>query len=139
MKEQFVTYEIGLKLKEIGFNEECMAGYLLQTATLFSDIPHTLDGNIHKNSEGSFTCAPLWQQVIDWFREKCEIEIIVEKGPDDIGYSYHIYYKTDGKYRELSGFGHHEEVEIEYDHYYARKKAIEHGLKLHTLKLQSGI
>jgi hypothetical protein len=70
MKEQFVTYEIGLKLKEIGFNEECMAGYLLQTATLFSDIPHTLDGNIHKNSEGSFTCAPLWQQCLEWF--ECE-------------------------------------------------------------------
>ena len=70
MKEQFVPYEIAKQLKEKGFNEECMAGYLLQTATLFSDISHTLDGNIHKNSEGSFTCAPLWQQVIDWLERE---------------------------------------------------------------------
>ena len=28
MKDQFVTYEIALKLKELGFDEECFAYYL---------------------------------------------------------------------------------------------------------------
>lgn len=27
MKEQFVTYEIALKLKELGFDEKCVASY----------------------------------------------------------------------------------------------------------------
>jgi hypothetical protein len=85
---------------------------------------------INSKVHDSICCAPLWQQVIDWFREKCEVEIIVEKGPDDIGYSYHIYYKKDGKCRELSGFGHHEEEEIEYDYPEARQAAIEHALTL---------
>ena len=28
MKEQFVTYNIALKLKELGFDEECLAYYI---------------------------------------------------------------------------------------------------------------
>jgi hypothetical protein len=79
MNKEFVKYEQALALKELGFDEPCLAGYQLQTATLFSDIPHTLNGNIHRNSEGSFTCAPLFQQAIRFFEEKfglyCEIQI----------------------------------------------------------------
>lgn len=75
MEEQFVPYKVGLKLKEKGFNEECIAGYQLQKATLFSDIPHTLNGNVHRNSEGSFTCAPLVQQVIKWLSDVHNIEV----------------------------------------------------------------
>lgn len=70
MDKEFVTYEQALALKELGFDEPCLAGYQFQKATLFSDIPHTLNGNIHKNSEGSFTCAPLYQQAFRWFRKK---------------------------------------------------------------------
>ena len=70
MNKEFITYEQALALKELGFDEPCLAGYQLQKATLFSDIPHTLNGNIHKNSEGSFTCAPTYSQAFRWFREK---------------------------------------------------------------------
>lgn len=86
MKEQFVTYEIALKLKELGFNDECLACY----------TPHLRNGIFELISKGSSNeksafnerfvkanavngcSAPLWQQVIDWVREKQNIYINVE-------------------------------------------------------------
>ena len=76
MKEQFVTYEITLKLKELGFNEECLAAF---SDDEYHDLLHLCENH----TEGNFTIessryrikAPLWQQVIDWFREKYNIHI----------------------------------------------------------------
>ena len=86
MKEQFVTYEMALKLKELGFNDECLACY----------TPHLGNGIFELISKGSSNeksafnerfvkanavngcSAPLWQQVIDWVREKQNIYINVE-------------------------------------------------------------
>ena len=69
MNKEFCTYEQALALKDLGFDEPCIAGYQLRLATLFSEIPHTMNGNIHKNSEG-ITAAPLYQQAFRWFRDK---------------------------------------------------------------------
>ena len=78
MEKQFVTYEIALSVKELGFNEECLACY----------SPHLGNGVFELTSKGSSNekssfnerfikagavngcSAPLWQQVIDWLREK---------------------------------------------------------------------
>ena len=85
MKNQFVTYEIALKLKELGFDEECFCTYHntelsrnpshKMDATPIQGIPYTW-----KNSKvhNSIICAPLWQQAIDWFREKYDIHISFE-------------------------------------------------------------
>jgi len=64
LKEQFATYEIALKLNELGFNEECLGKW-------------STNGNLHtlhygtsgfrNNCNGlTYISAPLWQQVIDW-------------------------------------------------------------------------
>ena len=72
MKEEFVTYEIALKLKELGFNEECFGyyhvneGYIKGYAFCYSENSSNSDYSI---------LAPLWQQVIDWFREKYKLLI----------------------------------------------------------------
>lgn len=58
----FVSYEIAKKLDYLQFNEECLA---------FFDEDNNLQiGGSFKNSSmlKGFT-APLYQQVIDWFRE----------------------------------------------------------------------
>ena len=39
MKEQFVTYEIALKLKELGFDEECFGYYTLMKDWMISTDP----------------------------------------------------------------------------------------------------
>lgn len=69
MEEQFVTYEITLLLKELGFDEEVFA-YYYEKKLIFLAGPQKL----------SFkwgTPAPLWQQVIDWLRNKYHIGVIV--------------------------------------------------------------
>ena len=72
MKEQFVTYEIALKLKELGFDEECFGLY--KNKILFRYY-ETFTWNDFSNS----IKAPLWQQVIDWLREEHGIHIIINK------------------------------------------------------------
>ena len=78
MQREFVTYEIALKLKELGFNEECLAAF---SDDEYHDLLHLCENH----TEGNFTIessryrikAPLWQQVIDWFREKYGIYILI--------------------------------------------------------------
>lgn len=66
MEKQFTTYEIALKLKLLGFKckyhfmEYDTEGFLQQKGLLET---FELEGII----------APLWQQVIDWFREEHQI------------------------------------------------------------------
>ena len=72
MKEQFVTYEIALKLKELAFDEECFGYYSEQyDKTQFLCLYQEEDYFDEIRLE-----APLWQQVIDWFDEK-NIHIII--------------------------------------------------------------
>ena len=73
MVNQFVTYEIALKLKELGFNEKCL--YSIE----YSEGGQTLqlNPNFKNNSQcyiGEIT-IPLRKQVIDWLREKHNLHI----------------------------------------------------------------
>ena len=67
MKEQFVPYELALKLKELGFNEECFGYYdnwlnYGKEKTIFR--LGLCKGDI------KVVPTPLWQQAFDWFRER---------------------------------------------------------------------
>ena len=73
MKEQFVTYEIALILKEKGFDELTFGFYWMDTKQLVYDSPYT--GKHH----GVHLQAPLWQQVIDWFLIEHEIYIYIAR------------------------------------------------------------
>jgi len=92
MKEQFVTYEIALKLKELGFDEPCLACYI--DKQLHLEQPDYLRSQ--KKADYIFgpqnvILAPLWQQVIDWFREEYKIRIDVsEIYPEADNYHYAI-------------------------------------------------
>ena len=70
MEKEFVTHEIALALKELGFDEPCLAYF---EDDEYYDLIHVCENQ----KEGNFIIesfqygvkAPLWQQVIDWFRE----------------------------------------------------------------------
>ncbi len=63
----FVTYEIALKLKEKGFNEQCLAFF----NGVGDDMLQPIDTDfINFREIGECVAAPIWQQVIDWFGEK---------------------------------------------------------------------
>ena len=82
MEEQFVTYEIALKLKELGFDEKCFAiydAYQDNRLVYLCEDGRNHSGTIKTNASMDFSClAPLWQQVIDWLFDKYKF-IIIER------------------------------------------------------------
>lgn len=60
MNKEFIPYEQALELKELGFDEECIAVY-----NRFKEIENSLFGNTEHDID-----APLYQQAFRWFREK---------------------------------------------------------------------
>lgn len=77
MEEQFVTYEIALKLKELGFDEECLGYYSNGMQDVyFKFFNNDEDSKFLEQNYKDFN-APLWQQVFDWFREKHKINILI--------------------------------------------------------------
>ena len=92
MEKQFVTYEIALKLKKLDFNDKCFGLY--KNGVFYRDY-ETFQWNDFSNC----IKVPLWQQVIDWFREKHDIHIsfVPEYNPNKfqkLMYSYAISYQN---------------------------------------------
>lgn len=67
LEEEFLPYEIALIFKELGFNEECL-GCFLDTKLLFE---YCIKQDLNELSTyPDVLLAPLWQQAINWIREK---------------------------------------------------------------------
>lgn len=81
-EKQFVTYEIALALKELEFDEECLAWYAHEKC-FSSDYIF-----LQYREDLEFAFAPLWQQAIDWLREKKKIHIGISLYYD--GYSIDV-------------------------------------------------
>lgn len=66
LENQFVTEEVAIRLKELGFDEFCFA-----TIEGDSDICLVANPNKCKNSlDPTEIAVPLWQQALSWLREK---------------------------------------------------------------------
>lgn len=91
MKEPFVTYEIASKLKNLGFDNILCFGY-------YTNKGEYLDTSKKYHKQQSIDdlqdkcLAPLWQQVIDWIREKYNIslEIFTLSYHNSIQYCFNI-------------------------------------------------
>lgn len=91
MEKQFVPYELAVKLKELGFDEECFAFYLenrngnislefgegtqYRTHRPYENVRYDKITNSHSKTFENrlYNCrctSPIWQQAFDWFREK---------------------------------------------------------------------
>lgn len=71
MEKEFVSYELALKLKELGFDEECFGWWSWIngiTASLYTYPMKNSDMASHYMHPNNAS-APLWQQAFDWFRE----------------------------------------------------------------------
>jgi hypothetical protein len=116
MEKEFVPYQEALAIKELGFDEPCIATY--QHPSKYSSNLVRVDAD----SEGSrnsnlirFTSAPLYQQVFRWFREKCLLEGIIEQADDFYWYKFSVYfYNIEGKQKISNGleFETYEEAEV---------------------------
>jgi hypothetical protein len=141
MKEQFVTYEIALALKELGFDEEVLATY---DTDEINDSKHELkifafavpDKGIFEQGFKKGWCirAPLWQQAIDYLREihNCHIYIRPEPYTTGINYNWQLLFynpedRTCWDKRSTGMYGDNGEYSI-------YEEALEEAL-LHALKL----
>jgi len=68
MKDQFVDYQTALRLKKLGFEEECIAFYLFDKQLQLSCAVYN-NNSYWKDSKFKELSAPLWQQVTKWLRE----------------------------------------------------------------------
>lgn len=79
MKNQFVTYEIALKLKELGFNEPCFM--IFNENETLEECVNVNTYKLHLKDYNNFIglsnviSAPLYQQAIDWLREEHKIRV----------------------------------------------------------------
>jgi hypothetical protein len=89
MKEEFVKYEQGLALKELGFDDMCFCYFDNEKG-----LRTCIGLNNWNSHEGFplFVSSPLKQQVFRWFREeyKCCSILFCDNG--DIDYSNHKFY-----------------------------------------------
>ena len=82
MEKQFVTYEIALMLKEKGFDQPCFGSYYDEGKfsfwnwTVYKDYPYLTKNSVLIN----MIAAPLWQQVLTWFRDVHNIDINIDPG-----------------------------------------------------------
>ena len=83
MKQYFVPYDIAKELKEIGFDEICLAWY-------YPDKNHTLTdlgkGFAKAKDFGNYTkdsaiLAPLYDQVIDWLESNHQLFLYTDRMP----------------------------------------------------------
>jgi hypothetical protein len=100
MTKEFLPYELAVKLKQLGFDDECMAYYTIS----LTEVEHKEDGTtgpfgwkkgevffekrfFKNNSQGIDRSnenwlevgAPLFQQAFRWFREKYDLHGAVRK------------------------------------------------------------
>lgn len=121
MNHLFVPVNIAIKLKEIGFDEPCFAGYQpnhKNIVTLYfkstkqngtSTTPSTYGKYCHQNNH--VVKAALYQQVFDWFREKGYNSGIFEENRNDWG--YHAGLGTHDTIGGIVGYETYEEAQNE--------------------------
>lgn len=83
MQKEFIPYEQALELKELGFDENCMAMYHLNKIDGITKSELILK-EANTNISDVFTRAPLYQQAFRWFREKNITKITINKRGDYI-------------------------------------------------------
>jgi len=84
MKQEFIPYEQSFQLKELGFDEKCLAYW-------FNETPKNPEGQclvyykkpydnvkIINSVIREYCYAPLYQQAFRWFREKHKLDSYIE-------------------------------------------------------------
>lgn len=119
MKHLFIPYPLAVLAKEKGFDEQFTLAYYNSGKELCNGINMNEPINNSLNCRVGNIVAPLYQQIVDWFREKHDIHIWATPW-------YEIYPK-----QKLIGYIINGESETTFHSYYeALDKAIEEAFKL---------
>jgi hypothetical protein len=92
MTQEFITYEQALALKELGFDEPCFRWYDERWGDDLQQDKFNTNKDLFMTD---LDCsAPLYQQVFRWFREKYELEGVIEQANDYTWYKFSVYQKS---------------------------------------------
>ena len=123
-KKEFVPYEVALELKELGFDEECLAWFAEtkgiqiapETYKKWTSKPCN-NSNIVKVFNVDCITAPTFSQAFRWFREKYKYDITIPPTGDSngntIGYYYEIIFQGWDDGIESESYDTYEEAELE--------------------------
>lgn len=136
IQKSFVPSNLALLAKDKGFNEPCLALFYGDDHKFtfnngFDDGADMDDYAINSELVKGYIAAPLYQQLVDWFREKHDIIV----SPEVCSYSaarYKLHKDPEFRYR-ASVFSFHsgEEGANNYDEYYAAfNMALQEAFKL---------
>ena len=95
MNEDFVTYELAVKLKEKGFNYPCIGHYF--NNQLY--IAHYLTA-FHSDKNETFD-APTISQVLKWLRDKYSTHISTKPYPCEDGIMWLYEIRIFNKYKSV--------------------------------------
>jgi predicted AlkP superfamily phosphohydrolase/phosphomutase len=95
MEKEFVPYELALRMKQLGFDEPCIAFYEPNNKEVM------VVGVPQRYNDPSLLylkdfCAPTYSQAFRWFREKNDLYYTIE-GSKKYGFAFFIYYENDDK------------------------------------------
>jgi len=87
MEKEFVPYDLALRMKQLGFNEPCVAHWFNNVGIGIEFRLEPLNKAIAKtNISVYYELAPLYQQAFRWFREKYNLRgSIMDFIDDEIG------------------------------------------------------
>jgi hypothetical protein len=82
IEDKFIPYDLALRLKDLGFDYECLGKYFLQDGVNdFIAIGNVeIEAAENAGDDITFACdAPLWQDAFDWFREQHNLEFQIKR------------------------------------------------------------
>jgi len=106
MEKEFVSYELAVKLKAFGFDEDCFACY-----TTDGELSYDFSDNRGEGHYFQKCSAPTFSQAFRWFREKHGLngDIISQQRPRD---NFMYAFKIVGAEIFFDGYNTHEEAEL---------------------------
>jgi len=115
--KDFIPYEVALALKELGFDEECLALFSRDKSLLIKQIPNQQECEQYFGG----VLAPTFSQSFKFFREKYSTHVEIHENTDweedNESWSFDIYkYKlgnNDAMISNCETFNTYEEAELE--------------------------
>ena len=101
MNEDFVTYELAVKLKEKGFDAPCYGYYHRDGGNDSFELCGNGDRDFMNSKNQYRVAATTISQVLKWLREEKKIYIVIAVNPtlstkDKIAYYYQVYFNNNG-------------------------------------------
>lgn len=122
MKHLFIPYPLAVLAKEKGFDEECVTFFNSEGKLNMALVQVGLELPL-SNSQMSKNriAAPLYQQIVDWFREEHDLDINIIRWVPNKSF----YFKIQDGLKSVKSHSYDE-----FTYYEALNKAIEEAFKL---------